>query len=100
MALSRPVIACNCDSGPSQILAGLPRRAVSGITFAENGVLVPVNDATAMAEAIRALNDEGRRADYGVKAAARAATFNAAAIKDRYWGVLRKAMQAAPVRQR
>lgn len=63
-------------------------------------MLVPVNDATAMAEAIRALNDEGRRADYGVKAAARAATFNAAAIKDRYWGVLRKAMQAAPVRQR
>ncbi len=100
MALSRPVIAANCDSGPSQILAGLPRKAVSGVTFAENGVLVPVDDETAMAEAIRALNDEGRRADYGAKAAARAATFNAVAIKDRYWSVLREAMQAAPARQR
>jgi len=100
MALSRPVIAANCDSGPSQILAGLPRKAVSGVTFAESGVLVPVDDEVAMAEAIRALNDEGRRADYGAKAAARAATFNAAAIKDRYWGVLREAMQAAPARQR
>lgn len=100
MALSRPVIATNCDSGPSQILADLPRKAVSGITFAENGVLVPVDDETAMAEAIRALNDERRRADYGAKAAARASTFNAAAIKDRYWDVLREAMQAAPARQR
>lgn len=100
MALRRPVIATNCDSGPSQILAGLPRKAVSGITFAENGVLVPVDDEAAMAQAIRALEDESRRADYGVKAAARAATFNAAAMKDRYWGVLREAMQAAPARQR
>ncbi len=100
MALNRPVIATNCDSGPSQILAGVSRQAVSGITFAENGVLVPVDDEIAMAEAMRALNDERKRSDYGVKAAARAATFNAAAIKDRYWSVLREAMRAAPARQR
>ena len=99
MALGRSVIATNCDSGPSQILAGKPRQAVTGVTFAENGVLVPVDDESAMAEAIRALNDGERRAEYGAKAAIRAASFNAAAITARYWDVLRDAMNAAPARQ-
>lgn len=100
MGLGRPVISTNCNSGPSEILADKPRDAISGIAYAEHGVLVPVDDAGAMAEAIRALDDPQRRAEYGAKAAARAATFSAAAIKDRYWDVLRAAMNAAPARQR
>lgn len=94
MAAGRPVISTNCDSGPSQILAEAPRHAVQGITYAEHGVLVPVDNVEAMAEAIRALNDPTKRARYGEKAAARAATFSAAAIKDLYWAVMREAMNA------
>ncbi|MBL8545043.1 MAG: glycosyltransferase [Hyphomonadaceae bacterium] len=100
MAVGRPVIATNCNSGPSEILAGKPRVAVSGITYAEHGVLVPVDNADAMAEAIRTLDDPKKRADYGEKAAARAASFSAGAIKDRYWDVLREAMNAAPTHKR
>ncbi|MEZ5957134.1 MAG: glycosyltransferase [Hyphomonadaceae bacterium] len=94
MATGRPVISTNCDSGPSQILANAPRHAIQGMTYAEHGVLVPVNDAKAMAEAIRTLDDPAKRESYGKKAAARAGTFSAGAIKDRYWDVMREAMNA------
>lgn len=98
MAAGRPVISTNCDSGPSQILADAPRHSIQGITYAEHGVLVPVDNADAMAEAIRALSDPVKRESYGKKAAARASSFSAAAIKDRYWEVLREAMQAGQAR--
>ncbi|MEQ1810104.1 MAG: glycosyltransferase [Terricaulis sp.] len=98
MAVGRPVISTNCDSGPSEILAEKRRHAIGGITFAEHGVLVPVGDDEAMAAAIRALDDPTRRANYGAKAAARAATFSATAIKDRYWDVLREAMNTGASR--
>lgn len=94
MAAGRPVISTNCDSGPSQILADAPRHAIQGITYAEHGVLVPVDNADAMAEAIHALGDPAKREAYGKKAAARAGAFSAAAIKDRYWDVMREAMNA------
>lgn len=94
MAVGRPVISTNCNSGPSEILAGKRRDAVSGITYADYGVLVPVDNADAMAEAIRALDDPQRRGDYGAKAAARARSFDVKAIKNRYWDVLRDAMSA------
>lgn len=94
MAAGRPVISTNCDSGPSQILAEAPRHNIQGITYAEHGVLVPVDNADAMAEAIRGVGDPGKRDEYGRKAAARAASFSAAKIKDRYWDVLREAMSA------
>ncbi len=100
MATGRPVIATNCDSGPSEILAGKPRHAVSGITFAEHGVLVPVDSADAMAKAISGLDNPARRAEYGAKAAARALSFGVSAIKDRYWNVLRDAMSTAQPRPR
>ncbi|MCX7358341.1 MAG: glycosyltransferase [Alphaproteobacteria bacterium] len=100
MALGRPVISTNCNSGPSEILAEKPRSDIGGLTFAEHGVLTPVGDPEAMADAIRALDDPRRRGEYGAKAEARAATFSATAIKDRYWDVLREAMNAAPARGR
>lgn len=94
MAAGRPVISTNCDSGPSQILADAPRHAIQGVTYAEHGVLVPVDNPDAMAEAIRTLRDPAKRDAYGKKASARAGAFSAAAIKDRYWSVLREAMNA------
>lgn len=98
MAVGRPVISTNCSSGPSEILANAPHGSIQGITYAAHGVLVPVRDAAAMAEAIRALDDPKTRNAYGAKAAARAGAFEAATIKDRYWDVLREVMSAERVR--
>ena len=92
MAAGRPVISTNCESGPSQILADAPPHTISGLTYAEHGVLTPVDNVDAMAEAIRAFADPAKREEYAAKAVKRAASFNAAAIKDRYWNVLREAM--------
>lgn len=100
MALGRSVISTNCNSGPSEILAEKARSEINGLTFAAHGVLTPVGDPESMAEAIRALDDPRRRGEYGAKAEARAATFSAAAIKDRYWDVLREAMNASLARGR
>lgn len=94
MALGRPVISTNCDSGPSEILADAARESVQGVAYAAHGVLTPVNDTDAMAEAIRSFEDPAKRAEYAAKAAARAASFSAAAIKDRYWDEMRRAMNA------
>lgn len=92
MAAGRPVISTNCESGPSQILADAPPHTISGLTYAEHGVLTPVDNVDAMAEAIRAFSDPAMRDEYAAKAVKRAASFNAAAITDRYWTVLRDAM--------
>lgn len=89
MALGAPVIATNCASGPSEILANAPRDSFRELTFAPHGVLVPADDADAMAEALRAMQDEARRRGYGEKAAARALDYGAKTAKDRYWDVIR-----------
>jgi N-acetylgalactosamine-N,N'-diacetylbacillosaminyl-diphospho-undecaprenol 4-alpha-N-acetylgalactosaminyltransferase len=93
MAVGAPVIATNCASGPSEILAEAARESVSDLTFAPHGVLVPPDSPVRMADALRAMEDSGRRRDYAAKAAERALAFSAAAAKDRYWEVLRAAMR-------
>lgn len=92
MAVGAPVVATNCPSGPSEILADAPRETVQGITFARHGVIVPPDSADAMAEALCAMEDPERRRAYGEKAAARARDFSPVAAKDRYWDVIRSVM--------
>lgn len=97
MAVGRAVISTNCDSGPSEILANAPRDSIRGTVYAQHGVLAPVGDVNAMAEVMRSMTP-ALCEEYARKATARAATFSAAAIKDRYWNVLREAMNATPTR--
>jgi N-acetylgalactosamine-N,N'-diacetylbacillosaminyl-diphospho-undecaprenol 4-alpha-N-acetylgalactosaminyltransferase len=94
LALGVPAIATNCNSGPSEILAGAPRSAIEGLTFAPYGVLVPPNEIEPMAEAIKALCDPQRSGAYAAVGAKRAGEFGAAAAKDRYWEVIRDAIDA------
>jgi N-acetylgalactosamine-N,N'-diacetylbacillosaminyl-diphospho-undecaprenol 4-alpha-N-acetylgalactosaminyltransferase len=89
MAVGAPVIATNCPSGPSEILAETSRDALSGLTFARHGVIVPTNAPDLMAEALRALNNPERRRDYAAKAEARARAYSAETAKNRYWDVIR-----------
>jgi glycosyltransferase involved in cell wall biosynthesis len=90
MSIGLPVISTNCPSGPSEVLAGLPRdRIASGVTFAPHGILVPPNDPDAMAEALRAMADPTRRQSYAERGPKRAADFGVARAKDAYWAVIR-----------
>jgi glycosyltransferase involved in cell wall biosynthesis len=90
MAVGAPVVATNCASGPSEILAHTPRETIKDMIFAPHGVIVPTDSVERMAEALRAMEeDPERRREYGGKAALRARDFSAKAAKDRYWNVVR-----------
>jgi N-acetylgalactosamine-N,N'-diacetylbacillosaminyl-diphospho-undecaprenol 4-alpha-N-acetylgalactosaminyltransferase len=93
MAVGAPVIATNCASGPSEILAESSRETVGDdVSFASHGVIVPPNAPDRMAAAMRALDDTALRRSYGEKAAARALAYGATTAKDRYWSVVRAAL--------
>jgi N-acetylgalactosamine-N,N'-diacetylbacillosaminyl-diphospho-undecaprenol 4-alpha-N-acetylgalactosaminyltransferase len=90
MSVGLPVIATNCPSGPSEVLAGLARERVEpGVLFAPHGILVPPDDPAALAEALRAMMDPERRQAYGERAPERAADFGVARARDAYWAVIR-----------
>ena len=90
MSVGLPVIATNCPSGPSEVLADQPREQVApGVSFAQHGILVPLDDAAAMAEALCAMTDPERRRAYGERAPKRAADFGVSRAKDAYWAVIR-----------
>jgi glycosyltransferase involved in cell wall biosynthesis len=92
MSLGLPVISTNCPSGPSEVLADLPREQVGlGVTFAPHGILVAPNDPDAMAQALQAMADPARRQSYAERAPKRAADFGVARAKDAYWAVIREA---------
>jgi glycosyltransferase involved in cell wall biosynthesis len=96
MSVGLPVISTNCLSGPSEVLAGLPRERIApGVTFAEHGILVSPDDAAAMAEALRAMSDPERRRRYGEKAPKRAADFGVARARDAYWSIIHAQTAAA-----
>lgn len=99
MAMGIPVIATNCESGPSEILAGKPAHAVSGLTLAQYGILTPTESVENMAEAIRKMGDEGTRAGYATKGRERADHYDASAAKDRYWDVIREALSGSATRR-
>jgi N-acetylgalactosamine-N,N'-diacetylbacillosaminyl-diphospho-undecaprenol 4-alpha-N-acetylgalactosaminyltransferase len=92
MAVGAPVVAANCRSGPSEILAETNRDSITSLTFAQHGVVVPEDAPEAMAEALRAMQDPKLREDYGKKAAQRALAYGATRAKDRYWDVIRAAL--------
>jgi glycosyltransferase involved in cell wall biosynthesis len=95
MSVGLPVISTNCPSGPSEVLADLPREQVGpGVTFAPHGILVAPNDPDAMAQALQAMADPARRDSYAERAPKRASDFGVARAKDAYWAVIRQAAVA------
>lgn len=77
MCIGRAVIATDCDSGPSEILrdhTGEPK--VRALTHADFGVLVPVNDESAISAAFEIMNDPDIRARLSVAARRRASHFS------------------------
>lgn len=79
-----PVAVTDCDSGPSEILRGDLAPKITRATEAEHGILVPMRDSAAMAEAMRKLADSASRAHYAERASRRAEDFDFARTLDEY----------------
>lgn len=84
MALGRPVIATDCASGPSEILASRPQGEITTLTEARSGILVPVDDSASLSEAMGLMADGNLRASYGHRARERVAAYAPEACFARY----------------
>lgn len=78
MALSLPVIATDCDSGPAEILHDVIRVHPNGPFKADYGILIPVNDLLATAQALSWLKDEALMSHYRQKSQQRVRQFTIA----------------------
>jgi glycosyltransferase involved in cell wall biosynthesis len=88
MALGRPVVSTACDFGPAELLQGeTPDPGTVGT--AACGLLVPVGDVGAMAEALRRLADPATGEQFGKRAARRMEDFRVEAIAARYAEIIR-----------
>lgn len=91
MALGAPVVATDCASGPSEILANSERGLIEAATLAPYGVLTPPNDVSEMVVALRMAAAPETRAKLARAAAERARDYDPQHIKDLYWNTLRAA---------
>lgn len=85
MACGLPVVATNCASGPSEILAGVPRDSIADAREVPAGALVPPNDVAAFASALREVASEPRRSAAGLAARRRSLDYGVAQATERYW---------------
>lgn len=97
MACGVPVVATNCASGPSEILADRPRSAVTGGIDVDAGALVPTDDVDAFAAALRRVLVEPRRSACGARARARSRAYGVEQAAANYWARIEAAL-AAPSR--
>ncbi len=85
LACGKPVISTDCSSGPRELLApttDLHHRAINNYEIGEYGILTPVNDVIALAEAMKKMyEDAALRKQFAEKAAGRAAKFDVDEIK-------------------
>jgi len=88
MALGCPIVATDCDTGPMEILAGNKRARCTEVMLAEHGILVPVNSADLLAEAIRIGCRESIRTMYSQRSKERARDFGIRGSIDQYWSVI------------
>lgn len=88
MSLGRAVISTDCHSGPSEILSDIPALRVTGTEQARWGVLVPVDDITALTAAMDLMDDAELRARYGALSGQRIRSYDSADIFRRYEAVL------------
>ncbi|MEM7568821.1 MAG: glycosyltransferase [Pseudomonadota bacterium] len=95
MGLSVPVIATNCASGPSEILAETDRDAITFPVDAPYGMLIPCNDANAMARAMEQMEDAGVRQRLSAQAGKRAADFTPEKAAKAYWGAIQASLERA-----
>jgi len=94
MACGVPVVATNCASGPSEILAGRSRDAIGGRIDVDAGALVPTNDMQAFAAALVDVLAEPRRSACGQSARARSLAYGVEQAAANYWARIEAALGA------
>lgn len=93
MALAVPVVATDCPSGPSAIIADAPRGATRAATVSPYGVLAPPNDVAEFAAALSLAVHADTRTRLAASGPVRAAHYDPIEIKNRYWSVLREEIE-------
>ena len=88
MVLGKPVIATDCPSGPAELLEG-SASAGAGVCEARYGLLVPIGDNTALANALRQIRDPALAKHYGAAAEHRMEAFRAEDIAAQYAALIR-----------
>lgn len=94
MACGVPVVATNCASGPSEILAGRPRDAIAGGIDVDGGALVPTDDVQAFAAALTRTLAEPRRSLCGARARERSLAYGVEQAAANYWARIEAALAA------
>jgi N-acetylgalactosamine-N,N'-diacetylbacillosaminyl-diphospho-undecaprenol 4-alpha-N-acetylgalactosaminyltransferase len=91
LACGTPVISTDCPTGPRELLAGTfaPGKHCVGIEKNNYGLLIPVNDAAALAEAMVMMMDkETLRSHYAAVGINRAKDFDLSIIMKQYADLL------------
>ncbi len=94
MACGLPVVATNCASGPSEILADRPRETIAGAIDVDAGALVPTNDVEAFAAALGRVLAEPRRSAGGARARERSRAYGVEQAARNYWERIETALAA------
>ena len=94
MACGLPVVATNCASGPSEILADRPRETIAGAIDVDAGTLVPTDDVHAFAAALGRLLVEPRRSACGARARERSRAYGVEQAARNYWERIEAALAA------
>jgi N-acetylgalactosamine-N,N'-diacetylbacillosaminyl-diphospho-undecaprenol 4-alpha-N-acetylgalactosaminyltransferase len=94
MACGLPVVATNCASGPSEILADRPRETIAGAIDVDAGALVPTNDVEAFAAALGRVLAEPQRSACGARARERSRAYGVEQAARNYWERIEAALAA------
>ncbi|MEP2750126.1 glycosyltransferase [Parasphingorhabdus sp.] len=95
MSTGTAVVATNCRSGPSEILADKSNFPVEAMTLADFGILVPCNNIAAMADSLRYLQDDNTRQRFARLALTRTKDYTPEKAAQRYWHVIERGLHAA-----
>lgn len=88
ITLGVPVISTNCPSGPAEILDDKGSLETTGVYKALYGLLVPVDDADAMADGLRLMMSDTVRQYYADQALEGAVRYRLAPAINAYWRVM------------
>lgn len=94
MSTKTAVIATNCKSGPSEILADKSNISIEAMTLADFGILVPCNNIAAMADSLRHLQDQETRERFAQLALTRTKDYTPEKAAQRYWHVIENGIHA------
>lgn len=93
MACGVPVVATNCASGPSEILADRSRDAITNGIDVDAGALVPTDDVQAFATALVEVLVEPRRSACGTRARTRSLAYGVEQAATNYWARIEAALR-------